>query len=62
MTQPLNQPSQQEQNMIPQTSEEMISRNKASALEVLLRLQNSLHMEIASQVERTIIVTRTEEL
>jgi hypothetical protein len=44
------------------TPVDAITRNKTLALEVLLRLQTNLHMAASTQVERTTIITRTEEL
>lgn len=43
-------------------STQLITRNKAAALEVLLRVQQSLRMETASQVFKTTISVRTEEM
>ena len=42
----------------PISSIDPMTRNKSLALEVLLRIQQNL----ASQVEKTTIITRTEEL
>ena len=41
---------------------DLINKNKASALEILLKLQSSLRMAASTQVDKVTLVTRTEEL
>ncbi len=48
------------------SAEVLINKNKSAALEILLRMKSSLNLnielEVSSQVSRTTILTRTEEL
>jgi hypothetical protein len=46
----------------PPVARTQVERNKAAALEILLRVSSSLQINTASQVHKTTIVTRTEEL
>lgn len=59
---PLKPIDQQNQNAIQQISEEQIRRNKEAATVILLRMCESLKIETASHVDKTTIVTRTEQL
>jgi hypothetical protein len=46
---------------LPSSNQSLLNHNKAAALEVLLRVQNSLKLATAHQVVRTTIVTKTIE-
>ena len=56
------QASQTETQQMSDPNTDLINKNKASALEILLKLQSSLRMAASTQVDKVTLVTRTEEL